>query len=232
MLRLRLASQRGLGRHGWLDSAHTFSFADYYDPQHMGFRSLRVINEDRVRAGAGFGTHPHRNMEILSYVLAGSLQHRDSLGNGAILRPGELQRITAGTGILHSEFNPDAQEPVHFYQIWLLPQHADSAPSWQQKAFDPLARRDRLQLVASPEGNDDSLTIGQDARVYLADLSRDAEVVHEMRPSRHAWVQVLRGTVGVGEWKLQTGDGLAVSEEKQLLLRGQSEAEILLFDLA
>jgi redox-sensitive bicupin YhaK (pirin superfamily) len=231
MIRVRKSADRGHFDHGWLDTSHTFSFADYYDPEHMGFRSLRVINEDRVRPGQGFGTHGHRDMEIVSYVLEGSLQHKDSLGHGAVLRPGEFQRITAGTGIMHSEFNPSRTEPVHFYQIWLLPEGRGLTPGYEQKAFAETERQGRLRLVASRDGRDGSLTIHQDADIFLASLA-DQGVSHELKPGRHAWVQVLRGKVDLGGVALGEGDGAAVSDEAALRLVADGRAEVMLFDLA
>jgi len=231
MMRIRKAAQRGGANHGWLDTAHTFSFADYHDPAHMGFRALRVINEDRVAPGTGFGAHPHREMEILTYVLQGALQHRDSLGHGSVLGPGELQRISAGTGVQHSEFNPDEQQPVHFYQIWIVPERRGLPPSYEQKRFDPAQKRNRLQLVASPDGQDGSLSIRQDARVYLAELTPGATVTHSLATGRHAWLQLVRGRVRIGEQTLQTSDGLAVSDEPTLTLQAEDEAEVILFDL-
>src|SRR5215212_4223284 len=197
MIRVRKASERGHFNHGWLDTYHTFSFGRYYDPRQMGFRALRVINEDRVRPGRGFGTHPHEDMEIVTYVLDGALAHRDSLGTGSTIRPGELQRMTAGTGITHSEFNPSATEPVHLYQIWLLPEREGLEPSYEQKAFPEAGRRNRLRLVASPDGAEGSLAIRQDARLYLATLDGGRWILHDLAPSRHAWLQVLRGGVDV-----------------------------------
>src|SRR4051812_2353583 len=234
MIRVRKASERGHFDHGWLDTYHTFSFSRYFDPAHMGFRSLRVINEDRVAPGRGFGTHPHEDMEIVTYVLSGALAHEDSLGTGSTTRPGELQRMTAGTGITHSEFNPSQSEPVHLYQIWLLPEREGLEPSYEQRAFPDAGRHNRLRLVASPDGGDGSLTIRQDARLYLATLDGGHEVTHEVGAGRHAWVQVLRGGVTLNGQGLSAGDGAAVSEESGLAVRaeGASEAEVLLFDLA
>ena len=197
MIQVRKAAERGHFDHGWLNTYHTFSFADYYDPAHMGFRSLRVINDDRVQPGAGFGMHGHRYMEIVTYVLEGTLEHRDSLGNGERIRAGELQRMTAGTGVRHSEFNPSQSEWVHLYQIWLLPEREGLEPSYEQKAFPEEERRNRLRLVASPDGRDGSLSIRQDARLFLATLDDGREVQHELAPGRHAWLQVLRGGVGL-----------------------------------
>lgn len=232
MIRVRKAAERGHFNHGWLDTSHTFSFARYYDPRQMGFRALRVINEDRVAAGRGFGTHPHEDMEIVTYVLAGALEHRDSLGTGSTIRPGELQRMTAGTGILHSEFNPSPADPVHLYQIWLLPEREGLEPSYEQRTFPAEERSNRLRLVASPDGRDGSLTIRQDARLYLANLDEGREVAHKLSPGRHAWLQVLRGGVDLNGRSLSAGDGAAVSDETSLALRADGPAEVLLFDLA
>jgi redox-sensitive bicupin YhaK (pirin superfamily) len=232
MIAVRRSADRGHFNHGWLDTYHTFSFSDYYDPAHMGFRSLRVINEDRVAAGQGFGMHPHRDMEIVTYVLSGALAHRDSLGHGETLRPGELQRMSAGTGIRHSEFNPSESEPVHLYQIWLLPRAAGLPPSYEQKAFAAEERHNRLRLVASPTGEAGSLTIQQDARLFLATFDPGTAVAHELAAGRHAWLQVLRGSVQLNDQSLTAGDGAAVSSESKLPIRATEPAEILLFDLA
>src|SRR4051794_10360017 len=232
MIRVRKGSERGHFDHGWLDTYHTFSFGRYYDPRHMGFRALRVINEDRVAPGRGFGAHPHEDMEIITYVLAGALAHRDSLGTGSTIRPGELQRMTAGTGITHSEFNPSATEPVHLYQIWLEPERAGLEPSYEQNAFPEDERRNRLRLVASPDGHDGSLTIRQDARLYLATLEGGREVSHELRPGRHAWLQVLRGDVTLNGLALSAGDGAALGDEAGLVIRSDRPSEVLLFDLS
>jgi len=232
MMHIRKAKDRGHADHGWLDTYHTFSFADYYDPAEMGFRALRVINEDRVQAGQGFGTHGHRDMEIVTYVLEGALTHKDSMGNGEVLRPGEFQRMSAGTGIRHSEFNPSATEPVHLYQIWLLPQRTGITPSYEQKFFAADEKHGKLRLVASPDGADGSLTIHQDARIYLSTLGAGASVRHELATGRHAWLQVLRGRVSVNGTTLETSDGLAVSEEPALAIGGTEAAEVMLFDLA
>jgi redox-sensitive bicupin YhaK (pirin superfamily) len=232
MIRVRKASERGHFDHGWLDTYHTFSFSRYYDPRHMGFRALQVINEDRVQPGRGFGTHPHEDMEIVTFVLAGALAHKDSLGTGSAIRPGELQRMTAGTGITHSEFNPSQTEPVHLYQIWLLPQREGLEPSYEQKAFSEEERHNRLRLVASPDGEEGSLTIRQDARLYLATLDEGQEVSKDLPPGRHAWLQVLRGKLSLNGQAISAGDGAAVSEESALAIRADSPSEILLFDLA
>jgi len=232
MIRVRRASERGHFDHGWLDTHHTFSFARYYDPGHMGFRALRVINEDRVQPRKGFGTHGHEDMEIVTYVLAGALAHRDSLGTGSTLRPGELQRMTAGTGITHSEFNPSESEPVHFYQIWLLPEREGLEPSYEQRAFPEGERRNRLRLVASPNGRGGSLSICQDAQLILASLDGGRQVRHELTSDRHAWLQVLRGDVSLNGLTLSAGDGAAVSDESSLAIGANGPSEVLVFDLA
>ena len=232
MLQIRHANQRGHFDHGWLDTHHTFSFADYFEPAQMGFRALRVINEDRVAPGQGFGMHSHRDMEIVTIVLEGALEHRDSLGNGEVLRPGELQRMSAGTGIRHSEFNPSPADPVHLYQIWLQPGEKGLTPSYEQKAFADDEKRNRLRLVASPDGREGALTIHQDAELYLGSLADGVSVTHLLRPGRAAWLQVLRGNVSLNGQPLQAGDGVAISEESALTVQAASVSEILLFDLA
>ena len=232
MITIRKASDRGHANHGWLDTWHTFSFASYRDRQHMGFRSLRVMNEDFVAPGQGFGEHPHEDMEIVTYVLEGALEHKDSMGNGEVLRPGEFQRMSAGTGITHSEFNPSRTELVHLYQIWLYPERKGIEPSYEQKRFAEEERHNRLRLVASPDATEGSLTIHQDARVYLAKLDSKAKVNHDLPKDRHAWLQVLRGTVTLNGRDLNTSDGAAVSEENVLEIQATADAEIMLFDLA
>ena len=232
MLTIRPSDERGHARHGWLDSRHTFSFADYRDPQHMGFRALRVINEDRVEPGKGFGKHHHDDMEIVTYVLDGALAHQDSLGNGASIEPGEVQRMSAGTGIDHSEFNHSAEERVHFLQIWILPERRGLAPSYEQRAFPFAERRGELLLVASRDGRDGSVTVHQDVEIHAGKLGPGARVVHALRPGRHAWLQVARGAIEANGRPLRAGDGLAASDEKQLEIRATADAEVLLFDLA
>jgi redox-sensitive bicupin YhaK (pirin superfamily) len=232
MKQIRQAAQRGQTRIDWLDSRHSFSFGDYEDPSQMGFRSLRVINEDWVAPGQGFGMHPHRDMEIVTYVLEGELQHRDSMGHGETLRAGELQRMTAGTGIRHSEFNPSPAQPVHLYQIWLLPRQRGLTPSYEQKAFPPEGRRGRFQLVASPDGQDGSLKIEQDARILLAALPAGQSLRQELPEGRHAWVQVLRGELELNGKALTAGDAAALSNEAALDLRASADAELMWFDLA
>ena len=232
MIRIRKAAERGHFDHGWLDTYHTFSFSDYYDPAHMGFRSLRVINDDRVAPGQGFGMHGHRDMEIVTYVLDGALQHRDSMGNGSIIRAGELQRMTAGTGVRHSEFNPSDTGWVHLYQIWLLPQRKGLKPSYEQLAVGDEEKRGRFRLVASPGGSAGGLTIHQDARLYLASLSPGEGAAHEIEPGRAAWLQVLRGSVNVLGHDLTAGDGVAVTDERAISVQAAVPSEVLLFDLA
>jgi redox-sensitive bicupin YhaK (pirin superfamily) len=230
-IRVRRAAERGHAQYDWLDTWHTFSFITYYDPAQMGFRALRVINEDRVQPGQGFGMHGHRDMESITYVLDGALEHRDSLGTGSVLRPGEFQRMSAGTGIRHSEFNPSSIEPVHFYQIWLLPNQKGLSPSYEQKSFPEVERHGRLRLVASPDARDGSLLIHQDARVYLSTLDADEEVGYELQLGRHAWLQVLRGSVALNGQALGTSDGAAVSGETRLSIQATESSEVMLFDL-
>ena len=228
---VRPAAERGHGNHGWLDTWHTFSFSDYYDPRFMGFRVLRVINEDTVAPGRGFPTHGHRDMEIISYVLEGALEHRDSLGTGSVIRPGDVQRMSAGTGVRHSEFNGSPSEPVHFLQIWIEPARAGIAPGYEQKTFADADKQGRLRLVASPDGADGSVTIHQDARVFATRLGPDESIEHKLAPGRHAWVQVTRGALGVNGQRLAHGDGAAVSGESVVRLDGERDAETLVFDL-
>ncbi len=232
MIQIRKAGDRGRANHGWLDTRHTFSFASYHDPEHMGFRSLRVMNEDWVQPARGFGAHPHHDMEIVTYVLEGALEHKDSIGNGEVLRPGEFQRMSAGAGILHSEFNPSDTDPVHLYQIWLLPEHNGIVPSYEQKRFDDGGMNNALRLVASPNAEQGSLKIHQNARIYLAKLDAGRQVGHEPAAGRHAWLQVLRGEVALNDLRLQTSDGAAVSNENLLTISATTNAEIMLFDLA
>jgi len=231
MITVRKATERGHFNHGWLDTSHTFSFADYYDPQHMGFQDLRVINEDRVQPGRGFGTHAHKDMEIITYVLAGALDHKDSMGNGSTIRPGEVQRMTAGTGVTHSEANSSASAIVHFLQIWILPERRDLPPGYEQKDFADTARN-TLRLIASRDGADGSVTVHQDVHLYVARLDAGRAVAHTLRPTRHAWVQVARGAVMLNRQLLETSDGAAVSDESALQITARDPAEVLLFDLA
>lgn len=232
MLTLRKANERGHADHGWLNSFHTFSFASYYDPRNMGFRALRVINDDTVAGGGGFGKHPHRDMEILSYVLDGGLAHEDSMGNGSVIRPGDVQRMTAGTGVAHSEHNASADEPVHFLQIWILPEREGIAPAYEQKHFDESTRRNTLRLVASRGGVDGSVHVNQDLRLFASLLDSGQTVTYTLPPGRHAWLQVARGALRVNDIAASTGDGLAISAEKSLTITATADTEFLLFDLA
>ena len=231
MLTIRKANERGHADHGWLNSYHTFSFADYHDPQWMGFRNLRVINDDTVAAGAGFGEHPHRDMEIISYVLAGELEHRDSMGNGRIIKPGEFQYMAAGTGVVHSEFNPSKRDPVHFLQIWIQPDTAGVKPAYGEKAF-AAAAPGRWHLVAGKSGRDGSLRINQDADLWLARFSNGETLTHKLKPKRHAWIHVAEGNAELNGKPLAAGDGVAVSDESKLELAGKGRAQVLLFDLS
>lgn len=232
MIAIRKAAERGHADHGWLDTRHTFSFADYYDERYLGFRGLRVINEDRVRPGQGFPTHGHRDMEIVSYVLAGALEHKDSMGTGSVIRPGDVQRMSAGTGVLHSEMNPSPNDPVHFLQIWLLPERRGIEPGYEQKRFDASEKEGRLKLVASRDARDGAVTIHQDVDLYAGIFTDGERARFELRPGRHAWIQVARGGVTVNGQELKQGDGAAVSNEQLLDLTATEDAEILLFDLA
>ncbi|MDO8579936.1 MAG: pirin family protein [Candidatus Omnitrophota bacterium] len=229
---IRPAQERGHANHGWLDSYHTFSFADYHDPAHMGFRTLRVINEDRVHPGKGFGTHPHRDMEIITIVLEGALAHKDSMGNASAIRPGEIQRLSAGTGVMHSEFNQSSKKPVHLLQIWILPTKNDFAPSYEQKHFSPEEKKDNLRLIVSQDGRQGSLTIHQDVQIYDSHLQQDKEVAHLLEKGRGAWVQVTQGKLNLNDALLKEGDGAAIKAEGQLRFRAVKDTEFLLFDLS
>lgn len=232
MVQLHPAGERGATRIGWLDSRHSFSFGDYHDPKHMGFGALRVINDDRVVPGAGFGTHPHRDMEIITYVLEGALEHRDSLGTGSVIRAGDLQKMSAGTGILHSEFNASQTEPVHFLQIWIVPEHRNLQPGYQQYSFDAKDRDGRLQLVMSNEAHEGVIRVYQDLQLYLANLREGQTVTHALADQRRAWVHVARGEITVNGTQLTAGDGVAVEHERSIQFTSKSEGELLLFDLA
>lgn len=231
MIQIRKAADRGHFDHGWLDTYHTFSFGEYQDPQHDHFRALRVMNEDRIAPGGGFGTHPHRDMEIVTYVLEGALEHKDSMGHGEVLRPGEFQRMSAGTGITHSEFNPSDSEPTHLYQIWLFPERKGIEPSYEQKRFDDGGMTNQLRLVASPDAAEGSLTIHQNARIYLSRLDHGRQLTHELPADRYAWLQVLRGEMSLNGVTLNTADGAAISDESKLTIEATSAAEVMLFDL-
>ncbi|HEY9674003.1 MAG TPA: pirin family protein [Waterburya sp.] len=232
MLTIRKAEDRGHANHGWLNTYHTFSFANYYDPKHMGFRALRVINEDRVSPGAGFGTHGHRDMEIITYVLDGAIEHKDNIGNGSVIQPGEVQRMSAGTGILHSEFNHSETTPVHFLQIWLLPDKEGLPPSYEQRNFSANKTPGKLHLVAARDGREGAVTVHQDVDLYAAVLNQGDRVSHTLKPQRHAWVQVTRGAITLNGLPLDTSDGAAISNETDVVIEATNDAEILLFDLA
>lgn len=232
MILTRKSAERGHFQHGWLDTYHTFSFGEYYDPAHVNFRALRVMNEDRIAPGQGFGMHGHKDMEIVTYVLSGALAHQDSLGNGEVLRAGELQHMSAGAGIRHSEFNPSENEPVHLYQIWLLPDRKGLQPGYEQRAFDAEARRNVWQLVASPDGREGSLQIHQDAEIRLAAIDAGGALELSLPAARHAWLQTLRGQVQLNHQLLSAGDGAAISEEGLLSVRAGDPAEVMLFTLA
>jgi hypothetical protein len=231
MMTIRRADDRGRYRNDWLDSRHTFSFGEYYDPAHMGVSILRVINDDRVAAGAGFPTHPHRDMEIVSYVLDGALEHRDSMGNGSVIRAGDVQRMSAGTGVTHSEFNPSDEQPSRFLQIWLLPTERGIEPCYGQKYFAPEEKQGRLRLLVSPDGRDGSIAINSDARVYGTLLDDGETVDQAFDPGRMGYVQVARGSIRIGDERLYEGDGAAVTGQDRIEIRGDGAAEVLLFDL-
>jgi redox-sensitive bicupin YhaK (pirin superfamily) len=231
MIRIRKASDRGHANHGWLESHHTFSFAGYHDPAHMGFGPLRVINEDRIQPGRGFDTHSHRDMEIITWVVDGALEHRDSMGNGSVIRPGDVQRMSAGTGVSHSEYNHSKSDRVHLLQIWILPEREGIPPSYEQKHFDADARRGVLRALASPDARDGSVRVHQDATLYATLLGAGESVGHELAPGRRAWVQGVRGAVRLGDVRLSAGDGAAISDERELRLRAEEPAELLVFDL-
>jgi redox-sensitive bicupin YhaK (pirin superfamily) len=232
MMDIRKSDERGHANHGWLDSHFTFSFADYFDREHVQFRTLRVMNDDRVAGGGGFPTHPHRDMEIVTYVLEGALEHRDSMGNGSVIKPGDVQYMSAGTGVAHSEFNASKTEPVHLYQIWMLPEKKGLKPVYDQKNFSEAEKRGKLRLVASPDGRDGSVKIRQDNELYATILGAGETVKHKLKNDRHAYVQVARGSVKLNGTKLEDGDGAAISAEKAIELTGVQDAEVLLFDLA
>ena len=231
MISIRKSKERGHADHGWLDTRFTFSFADYYDPKHVHFRTLRVMNDDRVAGGGGFPMHPHSDMEIVTYVLEGALEHRDSMGNGSVIKPGDIQYMSAGTGITHSEFNASETEPVHLYQIWMFPAEKGQKPTYDQKNFSEAEKRGKLRLIASTDGRDGSVKIRQDNELYATVLGAGESVKHTLKPERHAYVQVARGSVTLNGKALETGDGAAISAEKTLELTGVKDAEVLVFDL-
>ena len=232
MISVRRADERGHADHGWLDTRHTFSFADYHDPKYLGFRGLRVINEDRVQPGRGFPPHGHRDMEIVSYVLTGALEHKDSMGTGSVIRPGDVQRMSAGTGVRHSEYNHSKDEPVHFLQVWILPERRGLEPGYEQRHFSDADKRAGLRLIASREGTDGSVTIHADARIYAAVVEQGQRLRHALAEHRHAWLQVARGAITLNDRPLVHGDGAAVSGEPALTIVGTERAEVLVFDLA
>lgn len=232
MIEVRRANERGHAHHGWLDTRHTFSFADYHDPEHMGFGPLRVINEDRVQPGRGFGTHSHRDMEIITCVLDGALAHRDSLGNGSTIRPGDVQRMSAGTGVQHSEMNASSSEPVHFLQIWIIPEHTGRPPSYEQKTFSEDERRGRLRLIGSRDGRDGSVTIDRDVDLYTSLLETDDVLEYRPAEGRKAWLQVARGSLRVDGEPLAAGDGAAIERAPLIKVRALESSEFLLFDMA
>jgi redox-sensitive bicupin YhaK (pirin superfamily) len=232
MLTVRPAGERGHADHGWLDSHHTFSFAEYYDPNHMGLGPLRVINDDRVAPGRGFGTHPHRDMEIISYVLEGALEHKDSMGTGSVIRPGDVQRMSAGTGVAHSEFNGSKTELVHFLQIWLIPHTRGLTPSYEQRHFTDAEKRGTLRLIASHDGRDGSITVHTHAEVRAGLFDQGEAAEHPLSPGGHAWIHVARGRVRVNGQELAAGDGAAIKEERSVKIEGLESGEVLLFDLA
>ena len=233
MILIRPAQERGQANFGWLDSKHTFSFGSYYDPHHMGFSNLRVINEDKVQAGKGFGIHRHKDMEIISYVLQGALEHKDSIGNGSVIRSGDVQRMSAGTGIAHSEFNASDTEPVHFLQIWIQPDRVGIQPSYEQKNFALAEKQGKFKLVASPDGRDDSLKVHQDVNLYVSALNKGDRITYNTDKDRSLWIQLARGSATINGQTLETGDGAAITQESELeLVATTDNAEILLFDLA
>jgi len=232
MITVRRSGERGGGNYGWLNTKHTFSFSDYWDSRWMGFRSLRVINEDHVAPAAGFPTHPHSDMEIITYVLEGKLEHKDSLGTGSVILPGDGQRMTAGRGIRHSEYNPSKTEQVHLYQIWILPEKKGLDPSYEQKTFAAEEKQGKFRLIASPDAKDGSVKINQDARLYVTLLKPGEQVSHPFGKGRYGWLQVAKGSVEVAGQTLQQGDGAAISDEQKLTIKGAKDSEVLLFDLA
>jgi len=232
MINIRKSNDRGQADHGWLNTRFTFSFAEYYDPKHEQFRTLRVMNDDRVAGGGGFPTHPHRDMEIVTYVLEGALAHKDSMGNGSVIKPGDVQYMSAGTGVTHSEFNASKSDTVHLYQIWMFPDKQEYTPAYDQRNFSDAEKRGKLRLVVSPDGRDGSVRIRQDNELYATILGAGDCVKHELKPERHAYVQVAKGSVTLNGKTLEAGDGAEISKEKALQLTGVKEAEVLLFDLA
>jgi len=231
MIAIRPAAERGAVNLGWLDSKHTFSFGEYHDPAHMGFSNLRVINEDWIEPGQGFGTHPHRDMEIITYIIKGALEHKDSMGNGAVMRRGDVQHMTAGTGVMHSEFNHSNDELVHLLQIWILPGERGLTPGYEEKTFADAAKKNQLKLIASPDGSDNSLVINQDLHLYASILDQNAELNHSFVGGHNGWIQVVEGEVEVDGEKLIAGDGAAIEQAETLGIKATTDTEFLLFDL-
>lgn len=232
MIKIRQAQDRGHANYGWLNSSHTFSFANYYNPEYMGFRSLLVINEDKVSPGAGFGTHGHRDMEIITYVLEGSLEHKDSIGNGSIIRPGEIQKMSAGKGILHSEYNASKSDPVHFLQIWIVPNQKGIDPSYEQQKIDLTQATSQLKLIAAPPEKKADITLTQDAEIYVSILKTGEKVDYQIKPGRHVWLQVVKGAINLNDLNLETSDGAAISDLSKITISATEDAEIILFDLS
>lgn len=229
---IRKSLERGRANHGWLNSNHTFSFANYYDPKYQGFRHLLVINEDRIKGGSGFGTHPHRDMEIISYAIEGALEHKDSMGNGSVIRPGDIQIMSAGTGVTHSEYNHSKQDDAHFLQIWILPNEKGLTPGYQQQYFTPESKQNQLRLLVSPNGEEGSVVIHQDAKLFASVLDPQMQVSYEFAPERYGWIQMVRGKLSVNGMVLETGDGAAIANTQTLNLQAEESSEFLLFDLA
>jgi quercetin 2,3-dioxygenase len=232
MLTIRRSQQRGWADHGWLKSRHTFSFAEYYDPGHMGFRTLRVINEDRIAADTGFGAHPHRDMEIISYVISGALEHQDSMGNKSTIRPGEVQRMSAASGVVHSEHNASTNSETHFFQIWIRPNQTGGNPGYGQKSFEEELKNQKLTLVISKDGREGSIEIKQDADMYIARAKKNEDIVFDVRPGRGVWIQVVKGTVVINDQTLQAGDAVSTETHQSLKIFGQEDSELIIFDLA
>ena len=232
MIRVRPAAERGAANFGWLDAKHTFSFGEYHDPEHMGFASLRVINEDRIEPGQGFGTHPHRDMEIITYIIEGALEHKDSMGNGAVMKRGDVQHMTAGTGVMHSEFNHSNDELVHLLQIWILPGQKGLPPGYEEKTFNDDEKRNQLRLIASPDGGDNSLIVNQDVSLYASILEQNSAITHSFGQDRNGWLQVVNGKLAVNGETLSAGDGAAIERTASIELKADTDAEFLLFDMA
>lgn len=231
MIAVRKSNDRGLADHGWLKSRHTFSFAEYYDPEFMGFGSLRVINEDRIQGGTGFGTHPHKDMEIISYVVSGALQHKDSMGNVAVIKPGEIQRMSAGTGVAHSEYNDEKSKETHFFQIWITPDHRGGKPGYGQKSFEKELAEQKIVHVISKDGRDGSIRINQDANMYISRLKKSESLDYKLSKGRKLWIQLVKGSVIINELEIETGDAIATTDTGTLKIKASEESEMIIFDL-